>query len=116
ACRLAAERAAHYYWVKGARRYLGGTVIQRSRWRPAAAAQALILALALSACRAEPPPPASSSAGAAAATAAAPAAPVAATPAPRIALRIGYSSVDASQTPLWVAQDAGILAANGIDA
>src|SRR5215212_8256280 len=35
--------------------------------------------------------------------------------APRVALRVGYSSLDASQTPLWVAQDAGIFAANGLD-
>jgi NitT/TauT family transport system substrate-binding protein len=28
---------------------------------------------------------------------------------------VGYSSVDASQTPLWVAQDAGLFAANGLD-
>jgi NitT/TauT family transport system substrate-binding protein len=34
---------------------------------------------------------------------------------PRVALRVGYSSVDASQTPLWVAQDAGIFASNGLD-
>jgi NitT/TauT family transport system substrate-binding protein len=28
---------------------------------------------------------------------------------------VGYSAVDASQAPLWVAQDAGIFAANGLD-
>jgi NitT/TauT family transport system substrate-binding protein len=90
-------------------------VIQRPRTRPAAAALTLILALILGACRAATAP-ATSSAPAAAPPAAASAAPAAEQPPPRVALRIGYSSVDASQTPLWVAQDAGILAANGIDA
>ena len=90
-------------------------------WGSRAGALALGLALVLVACRAAPPAPTSSapagSAPAAAATtpASAPAA-TAPEPAPRVALRIGYSSVDASQTPLWVAQDAGIFAANGIHA
>ncbi len=44
-------------------------------------------------------------------------APAASTDAPRReSVRISYSSVDASQIPLWVAQDAGYLAAEGLDA
>src|SRR6476646_1841918 len=44
-----------------------------------------------------------------------PAAVAAPTPAPREAVRVSYSSVDASQIPVWVAQDAGFFEAQGLD-
>ena len=43
------------------------------------------------------------------------AAPSAAAPVQRHAVRVSYSSVDASQIPVWVAQDAGFFAAQGLD-
>jgi NitT/TauT family transport system substrate-binding protein len=39
----------------------------------------------------------------------------AATATPRDAVRVSYSSVDASQIPVWVAQDAGFFEAQGLD-
>src|SRR5215207_720887 len=46
----------------------------------------------------------------------APRAPAAAaTAVPREAVRVSYSSVDASQIPVWVAQDAGFFEAQGLD-
>jgi NitT/TauT family transport system substrate-binding protein len=84
-------------------------------WRPAAAA--LLLVFALGACRGEAAAPATTAPAAAPAAAPSGAAPPAAAPQPaqRTALRVGYSAVDASQAPLWVAHDAGIFTANGLD-
>jgi NitT/TauT family transport system substrate-binding protein len=84
-----------------------GTLAERARWLTAGLA--IVLALGCAATEPRTPAPAN------------PANPpltgaVAATAVPREAVRISYSSVDASQIPLWVAQDAGFFEAQGLDA
>jgi NitT/TauT family transport system substrate-binding protein len=84
----------------------------------------LLVAVAVVACAPSSAAPAANPATSSA-PAAAPAAPAApaggpavapsAEAPPRVTVRTSYSSVDLSQIPLWVAHDAGFLAAQGLD-
>src|SRR5262249_41334450 len=91
----------------GARRRVG-----RGPAPALALAAALALGVALAACTPRAPEP---SVAPPPAAAPAPAAQSRDEPPRREAVRVVYSSVDPSQTPLWVAQDMGLFSALGLD-